>query len=953
MTRTVRLVLLAAGCLIAFAGLPLTAQQTPDLFRHVSFREIGSTHRGGRFVDIAVVESAPRTFYIANATGGVWKTENGGVSYLQVFDSPTVASVGAVALSQSNPDVVYVGTGEANNSRSSYFGDGVYKSADAGRTWTNVGLKESHHIGRIVIHPTDPNTVYVAALGKLYSENEERGVYKTMDGGRTWAKSLAIKVEGKDIGAVDLAMDPRNPMVLYAAAYDKVRRPWTFAEGGPGSGIYKTTDAGKSWSKLGGGLPTGALGRIGLSISRQDPMVVYAIVENVGTQSDEQKKRYAAGFGAEGGSPSQLYRSNDAGKSWRQVAPAPPPPPSGAGAAGAGAGGRGAAPAGGGRGGFDGGNPGYYYGQVRVDPNDKETVYVLSVGWSRSRDGGATWQGMGFGGDNHALWIDPRDSAHMILGHDHGMGVTWDAGATWLRPDNLPVAQYYAIGFDFEVPYNGYGGTQDNGCHKGPSTRRGGGNIPFEDWINVGCADGFYNEVDWKDSRWLYNESQFGGIVRVDQKTGQSVSLAPGRPALPNNAPYRFNWSAPIQVSPHNSDVVYHAAQVLLRSPFRGERWEVISPDLTMNDPAKQGGGGNITYATITSIDESPIVPGLIWVGTDDGNVQITKDGGRTWTNKRGNIPGHPGHWVSRVAAANVSPGTAYVTVTGMRSDDFAPYIWKTTDFGETWASIAANLPQDSINVVRESPRNADVLFVGTDTGVWVTIDGGKAWSRLKGAPLAAGGGGGRGGGGGAGRAGGAGQPRGIMPTVPVHDLKIHPRDRELIVGTHGRGIWIADISEIEELTPSVRAADAHLFEIDPVIDWEVGQRGQPATLNFAGVSRPTDMGIGYFLKSDVSGDVKIRVYSGSRVIAEMDGTKTAGMNVVRWNLQGRRERIAGEAAPVGPGAGRGGGRAGGAPPAAGTFATFTAPRGVYRVVLSVGGREYTQLASIVADPGR
>lgn len=952
--RRVRIALIAFACLAALSGLPLTAQQAPDLFRQVSFREIGSTHRGGRFVDIAVIESAPRTFYIANATGGVWKTENGGVSYTQVFDSPTVASVGAVALSQSNPDTVYVGSGEANNSRSSYFGDGVYKSTDAGRTWANVGLKDSHHIGRIVVHPTDPNTVYVAALGKLYSANEERGVYKTTDGGKTWAKSLAIKVNGVDIGVVDLAMDPKNPLVLYAAAYDKVRRPWTFAEGGPGSGIYKTMDAGKSWTKLGGGLPVGALGRIGLSISRQDPLTVYAIVENVGLLNDEQSKRFAAGFGSVGGADSQLFRSADGGKSWKQVAPAPPPPAPAGGAAGAGAGGRGG---GGGRGGFDGGSPGYYYAQVRVDPNDKETVYVLSVGWARSRDGGATWQGIGFGGDNHALWIDPKDSAHMILGHDHGLGVTWDSGATWLSPDNLPVAQYYAIGFDYDVPYNVYGGTQDNGCHKGPSTRRGGGNIPFEDWTNVGCADGFYNEVDWKDSRWLYNESQFGGIARIDQKTGQSVGLGAGRPALPNGATYRFNWSAPIQVSPHNSDVVYHAAQVLLRSPFRGERWEVISPDLTMNDPAKQGGGGNITYATITTIDESPIVPGLIWVGTDDGNVQVTKDGGRSWLNVRDKIPGHPGYWVSRVAASNLSPGTAYVSITGLRHDDFKPFVWKTTDFGETWTSIAANLPQDSINVIRESPRNADVLFVGTDTGVHVSIDGGKAWTRLKGAPLAVAGGG-RGGGGGGGAA--AARPRGVLPTVPVHDLKIHPRDRELIVGTHGRGIWIADISEIEELTPAVRGSDAHLFEIDPVIAWEVGQRGQPARSNFAGISRPTDMGISYFLRSDVTGDVKIRVYSGSRVIAEIDGAKTAGVNSVRWNLQGRRERIAGEAPPAGAGGGRGGGggRAGGAgagggAPGTGNFATFQAPQGTYRIVLSVGGRDYTQLGQIVADPGK
>ena len=939
-----RVGLIVATAVVAALGLPLTAQQAPDLYRSVSFREIGPTRQGGRFVDFAVVESTPRVFYAASATGGLWKTENNGVTFTGVFDSPTVASIGAVAVAQSNPDVVYVGTGEANNSRSTYWGDGVYRSTDAGRTWTNTGLKDSQHIGRIVVHPTDPNTAYVAALGHLYSANEERGLYKTIDGGKTWTKSLAVKSEGHDVGVVDVAMDPKNPLVLYAASYDKVRKPWTFAEGGPGSGIYKTTDGGRTWTKLAGGLPLGLLGRIGVAVARQDPNTVYAIIENVGMLNDEQRKRYADGFGAEGGSPAQMFRSDDAGKTWRQVAPAPAPPtpPAGAAAA-AGRGGRG--------GGFDGGNPPYYYSQVRVDPNDKEHVFVLSVGWSQSRDGGRTWQGMGFGGDNHALWIDPKDSNHLLLGYDHGLGVSFDGGQSWLRPDNLPVAQYYAVGFDMETPYNVYGGLQDNGSHKGPSTRRGGGTIPFEDWATVGGGDGMYNVVDWADSRWLYNESQFGVIQRVDQLTGQSQGIQYNRPQ--GQPPLRFNWTAPILVSPHDSNVIYHGAQVLLRSPFRGNTWEEISPDLTMNDPSKQGGGGNVTYATITTIDESPIVPGLIWIGTDDGNVQVTRDGGRTWTNVRDKIPGHPGYWVSRVAASNASAGTAYATVTGLRNDDFRPFIWKTTDFGQTWTSIAGNLPQETVNVVRESPRNGDVLFAGTDAGVYVSLDGGKAWAALRGTAMQAAGGGGRGGGFGAGAGGAGARPRGILPTVPVYDLKIHPRDHELIVATHGRGIWIADISEVEELTPAVLAADAHLFEIDPVITWVAGQRTAVSSLNFSGVSRPNDMGISYYLKSDVTGDVKVRVYDGSRVVAELDGAKTAGVNTVRWNLQARRERIPGEAASTGRG-GRGGGGGFGRGGAAGqdpAFATAPAGLGTYRVVLSVGGRDYAQLGTILPDP--
>jgi photosystem II stability/assembly factor-like uncharacterized protein len=973
----------------------LTAQQSPDFYKSVVFRDIGPTRQGNRYVDIAVVESTPRVFYAAAATGGLFKTETNGLNFTPVFENQPVASIGAVAVSQSKPDVVYLGTGEGNNSRSSYWGDGVYVSTDAGRTWTHSGLTDSHHIGRIVVHPTDPNTAYVAALGHLYSENEERGLFKTTDGGKTWAKTLDLKIDGKAIGVVDVAMDPKNPLVLYAAAYDKVRRPWSFAAGAAGSGLYKTIDAGKNWSKLTTGLPTAILGRMGLSIYRQDPNVVFAVIETVNSTPE----RIARGFGDSLGST--LYRSDDAGKTWKQVAPQPPggagagaaPAPAagaaatgagaagarggaaaaagarGAGAGAAGAGARGGAGGGGGRGGGGGpaiGDTPYYYSQVRVDPNDKQHIFLLSTSASQTFDGGLTWQGIGAGGDNHALWIDPKDSGHMLLGYDHGISITFDAGAHWYHPDNMPGAQLYAVGFDMATPYNVYGGLQDNGSHKGPSTMPGGGTIPFEAWSTVGGGDGQYNVVDWKESRYLYNESQFGAIQRTDMVTGEGAGIQYRRPQAQAGAPQdalRWNWCAPILVSPHNPDVIYHGANVLLRSPLRGTSWEEISPDLTVNDAAMRNGTGNVTYATITTVDESPIVPGLLWVGTDDGNVQVSKDGGRNWTNVRSKMPGHPGYWVSRVEASHASAGTAYVTVTGMRNDDFRPFIWKTTDFGDTWTSIAGNLPKEAINVVREDPRNANLLFVGTDLGVYVTLSGGASWSKLRGEPTAAGGGGGRGGGGG-GRGGGGGQaPRGLLPTNPVHDLQIHPRDRELIVATHGRGVFIADISAYEDLTPAVLASDARLLDILPVIQWSGGERGAMASNNFPGMSRPADVGINYYLKSDVTGDVKIRVYDGSRMIAEMDGPKTAGVNTVRWNMQARRDTIAGEAAGGGRGGrgagGGGGGRGagailGGAPAGAGAApATATSPAGPgdYRVVLSVGGREYEQKAVLLKDP--
>ncbi len=931
---------LVAAIAAAALGLPLAARQSGDLFKTVVYREIGPTRQGGRFVDFAVVESDSRIFYAATATGGLYKTESHGISFASVFDNQPVASLGAVAVSASNPGIVYVGTGEGNNSRSSYWGNGVYVSRDAGRTWTHAGLTDSHHIGRILVHPTDPNTAYVAALGHLYSENQERGLFKTTDGGRTWTKSLALKSEGKDVGVVDVAMDPKNPSTLYAAAYEKVRRPWTFGEGGPGSGLYKSVDAGKTWTRLAGGLPAGVLGRIGVAVSRQDPNTVYAIVENVnqtGVDPDTLRRKLAEGFGSEGGGQAQLYRSDDAGRTWRQVAPAPGATPPAGRTGGAGSGG------------FDGGSPAYYYGQVRVDPNDKEHVFVLSVGASQSRDGGRTWSGLGAGGDNHALWIDPKDSKHMLLGYDHGMSLTFDGGQSWSHVDTLPTAQAYAVGFDMATPYNVYTGLQDNGSQRGPSTRKSGGSIPFEDWSTVGGGDGQYNVVDWKDSRYLYNESQFGAIARTDLWTGQTKNIQ-YRPA--GREPLRYNWTAPILVSPHDADTVYFAANVVLRSINRGESWEEISPDLSVNEAAKRGGGGNITYATITTLDESPVVPGLLWAGTDDGNVQVTKDGGKSWTNVRDRIPGHPGYWVSRVEASHLSASTAYATMTGLRNDDFRPFIWRTTDFGQSWTSIAGNLPDEAINVVREDPRNPSLLFAGTDLSVQVSLDAGKSWSALKGsaAPPAPGGGA-RGGRGGAAATAGS---RGVLPAVPVHDLKIHPRDRELIVGTHGRGIFIADISPYEELTAAVLASDTYLFEISPVIQWMTVERGSPASTNFAGMSRPADMGISYYLKTEASGDVKVRVYDGGRVIADLDGPKTPGVNTVRWNLQTRRERIPGE--PGAP-AGRGGRGAGGLPGAGAAqacdpgFVCAPARPAEYRVELSAGGRDYVRPARILPDP--
>lgn len=812
-------------------------QAVPDnIIDRITYREIGPTRQSGRFVDFAVVKQDYATFYAATGSGGLWKTVNNGISFEPIFDFEDVISIGDVAVAPTNPDIVWVGTGEANNSRSTYWGDGVYKSTDAGKTWVNMGLKESHHIGRIIIHPQNPDIVYVAALGHLYSENAERGLYKSTDGGKTWDLILKIKDHGKNIGVVDVSMDPSNPEILIAATYDKVRRAWTFNPGGPGSRLYKTTDGGETWKKLEEGLPAGMLGRIGLDISVSNPNVVYANIENCNipdVSDDVRYKELLEGRPASGSMVGdEVYRSDDKGETWRKVSP---------------------------DGEEIGGGPAYYYQQVRINPTDEDHVYIIGIRMWETKDGGETWgRPFRFGGDNHAMWIDPTNPKHMLLGYDHGMGISYDAGENWYHPDNLPLAQFYAVGFDMEFPYNVYGGLQDNGSVKGPSTKKDGGNILFEDWKNVGGGDGMYNEVDPNNSRWLYNESQFGPLTRIDQLTGERKSIACRERGL------RFNWNAPIVISPHNSNVIYHGSNKLLKSAFRGEKWEVVSPDLTTADSAKIIGTGNIQYCTITSISESPVVEGVIWVGTDDGNVQVTKDGGKTWSLVNKNIKGNPGYWVSRVEASHFDPATAYVTYTGYRRDDFKPFIYKTADYGETWTSIASNLPDEPINVVREDIINKNLLFVGTEMHVFVSIDGGKVWTKMK----------------------------GDMPTNAVYDMKIHPREKELLVATHGRGIFITDISPLQELSSKTLGSEAYLFSIIPTVQWVSPGNNNSSYINYNGESKPTGVIINYLLKNDLEDGVKIKIFQGDRLLNELKAKGDAGLNQFVWSMNKRdRER--------------------------------------------------------------
>jgi photosystem II stability/assembly factor-like uncharacterized protein len=879
----------------AIEAQQISQDNLKDWLKIVNFRSIGPTRPSGRFVDFAVSSQDPYIFYAATATGGLWKTVNNGITFEPVFDNEAVFSIGAVACAATDHNIVWVGTGEANNSRSTYWGDGVYKSTDGGRTWKNMGLRDSHHIGRIVIHPQNPDIVYVAAVGHLYSENEERGLFKTEDGGQTWKKVLGVSIDGRHIGVIDVAIDPQNPETVYAATYDRLRKPWTYMLGGPGSGIYKSTDGGRTWKKLTDGLPGGILGRIGLAVYPRNPQIVYACIENAnkpGMSPEERWQEILQGKSSQGMIDGEVYRSDDGGESWRKVSPEKQ---------------------------SIGGSPGYYYGRIVVDPNDDKHVYVLSVSTFESKDGGKSWtRAFNFGGDDHALWIDPKDSRHLLLGFDHGMGISFDGGKNWYHPDNLPLGQFYAVDFDMSYPYNVAGGMQDNGSAKGPSTKRGGGPIRLEDWETVGGGDGMYNVFDRKTNRFLYNESQFGAIQRIDLLTGErkNISYQLKRRDL------RWNWCSPILVSPHNSDVIYHGANILLRSPYRGEYWEEISPDLTTNDPTKlptgKGGDGNIQYCTITTIDESPLEEGVLWVGTDDGNVWLSRDGGKDWKKLNDRIPGHPGYWVSRIVASSHFAGTAYLAFTGYRHDDFRPFLYKTNDYGETWVSIAGNLPNEPINVIREDPWNPNLLFVGTDLGLHVSLDGGKSWIKLK----------------------------NNMPTQPVHDLKIHPREKEIIVATHGRSIFIADISPLEEMTPEVLAKNIYLYSIKPRVRWVANKTPHSSSANFNGESEPNAVAIYYHLKTRITSPVKIQIWKGDRLINEMDGPNSSGLHRVLWNMMIRRERSEAEIKALQERLERA--RAfGGFDP---RFVTAPAPAGEYRVVLKAGTTELSTMAVIKED---
>jgi photosystem II stability/assembly factor-like uncharacterized protein len=864
-------------------------QMLEAVLNGLSFRNIGPFRTAAWVTEVAVPDSPARdhlyTMYAATRSGGLWKTTNAGTTWTAVSDSVGVAAVGAVTVAPSNSQIVWMGTGDQANARSSYSGKGVFKSTDAGTTWKLMGLPDSHHIARIVIHPRNPDVVYVAAIGHLFSRNEERGVFRTTDGGGTWKKVLYVN---DGVGAIDLVINRKSPDTLYAAMYDKDRKPWQIVESGPESAIYKTTDAGEKWQRLGGGLPTGKIGRIGLDLYQNNPAILYALLENQNPKTGAEARDVSATSPlAAGIIGNELYRSDDAGRTWKKATDVN----------------------------VAGGKAPYSFNQIRINPHDDKTVIVTSDSMYISRDGGKTWDTnffRGVFGDFRSMWWDPEDRDRIILGSDGGVNVSVDGGKTGDYFPNMGVGEAYALGVDMEDPYNVYAGFQDHDSWKGPSNGPTG-RITLEHWVTVGPGDGMYNAIDPTDSRWVYNTRELNQMGRMDQKTGVRTNIAPTRPAAQPRL--RYNWIAPIALSPHNPQILYAGAQVLFRSLNRGDAWEEISPDLTTNDPAKIG--RNVPFCTITSISESPLRAGIIWVGTDDGKVQLTQNHGGQWTDLTSALVAagaSPERWVSRVFASSHDPAVAFVSKNGFRNDDFAPYLYRTTDFGKTWSSISSNLPNAPINVVVQDRKNRELLIVGNDVGVFVTIDGGGRWMQLK----------------------------ANLPTVAVHDLTIHPRENDLVIATYGRALWTGDITPLQELSGDVLSHPQHLFDVEPRARYGFSTQGMNYHLfgdkYLEVLNEPDALVVSYYLSADAPQDARVVVTDASgRQVRQMNGPAKRGLNRALVSLAG------------GGRGGRGGGGAGGGRGGAPAADSGPLPIGDYLVTVEAGGTKLSKKGTVRA----
>jgi len=867
------LLALSLFCLTADFNLSENNEQLQ--INDLKWRNIGPANMVGRISDFEALDSDFTQVLVASASGGVWKSTNAGTTWEPIFDDYGSASIGDVAFFQKDPSIIWVGTGEECCRNSIAWGDGIYKSIDGGKSFTRMGLETTQTFGRIITHPTDPDIVYAAATGHTWGYSGERGLYKTTDGGYTWLKlTNGLPNDGKT-GAIDLVMHPENPDILYVSFWQRLRQPWRFDSGGPNSGIFKTTDAGSSWVELSEGLPEGDKGRIGLAISRSNPDVLMAVVEH-----GFQPQRTIRENGKQVPNPDYedmtklgtgIYRSEDGGASWMYINRINVRP--------------------------------FYYSHIYINPFDDMLIYYLATTMQYSEDGGRTFKPIqGLHPDFHAMWLDPTNKNRFYVGQDGGASITHDHGQTWIFFDNLCLSQFYAVSADMRDPYYVYGGLQDNGTWVGPSMSRAG-EILTDFWFNIGGGDGFYTQNDPSDWRIAYCESQGGNINRVNVETRETDRIRPSsqntynwKDYLPQRereqeereaqesqpsmfgrqrTPFRFNWSSPILLSSHNPSIVYFGGNHLFKSLDRGDHWQIISPDLTTNDPQKHSqptGGitldqtGAETHCTIVTISESPLTPGLIWVGTDDGLVQLTKNGGTTWINVRKNIPGVPeGIWVSRVEASRFKEGTCYVSFDGHRSDIFKPYVFKTEDYGQTWTNISGSLPDDGpVYVVREDFINKNLLFVGTEFDVFFSLNSGQTWVDLS---L-------------------------NMPTVAFHDLMIHPRDNDLIAGTHGRGIWILDdISPLQQMTEKVMEAEAYLFSKSrPGTHWVSQERGGygRGNLYFSGVNPEPGAVISFYLKNKPIGPIDVEITDVTGKLKTVYNVKDAesGINRLLWDMQ-------------------------------------------------------------------